>query len=313
MRVVSLLPATTEMVHALGRGAALVGRSHECDVPAEVVDLPIVSRPRASLDGGSATIDRDVRALVRDGAGVFEIDVDVLHRLAPDVVLTQSACEVCAVDAGVVHAAISEVVPGARIVDLQPARLTDVLEDHRRVAAALGVPDRGERLVVSLRERLDAVTTAVAGRDRPVVGTVEWFDPLLAAGTWLPDLVTHAGGVPALGAAGGHAPVVALEDLAAADPDVLLLAPCGFPVSRAVAELDALPEGWRSLRAVRDGRAFVVDGHELVNRPGPRLVDTVELLASLLHPDLPPPSVPRRLWLRLDPDGATRPDPSTIS
>ncbi len=288
MRIVSLLPAATEVVHALGLGDHLVGRSHECDHPAGVEDLPVVSRPRAPMTGDSATIDRDVRALVRDGGGVFEIDPDVLAELAPDVVITQSACEVCAVDASVVHAALLDTAGAdTTVVDLQPSRLTEVLDDHRRIAAALGVPQRGEELVAALEARLAAVADAVAGRPRPTVGTVEWFDPLIAAGTWLPDLVVHAGGEPALSAAGGHAPVVAIEDLVAADPDVLLLAPCGFTVERALEELPALAgqPGWEALRAPRQGRAWVVDGHELVNRPGPRLVDTVELLAHLLHPE----------------------------
>jgi iron complex transport system substrate-binding protein len=294
VRIVSLLPATTEIVHALGAGHHLVGRSHECDLPRghpgtdRLAALPVVSRPRAPLEGDSAAIDRDVRALVRDGGGVFEIDPEVLRELAPDVVLTQSACEVCAVDASVVHAAITEQVGDhVTVVDLQPSRLADVLEDHRRVAAALDLHAAGDRVVAGLEARLDAVARAVAGRPRPTVGTVEWFDPLIAAGTWLPDLVQHAGGEPALSAAGGHAPVVAFADLVAADPDVLLLAPCGFTVRRGRQELPVLSEqpGFATLRAVRDRRAWLLDGHELVNRPGPRLIDTVELLAALLHPD----------------------------
>lgn len=289
MRIVSLLPAATEIVCALGLGEHLVGRSHECDHPSGVERLPVVSGPRRPMDGSSAAIDRDVRELVRDGGGVFEVDPEVLADLAPDVVITQSACEVCAVDASVVHAALLDTAgPDTTVVDLQPTRLTDVLDDHRRVAAALGVADEGERLVAGLRTRLDAVAERVAGRPRPTVGTVEWFDPLIAAGTWLPDLVEHAGGIPALSAAGGHAPVVAMDDLVAADPDVLLLAPCGFTVERALEELPVLAgqRGWAQLSAPRTGRAWVIDGHELVNRPGPRLVDTVELLAHLLHPEV---------------------------
>lgn len=288
MRIVSLLPAATEIVARLGLVEQLVGRSHECDEPAHVADLPVVSRPRRPMDGGSAAIDRDVRELVRDGAGVFEIDTRVLRELAPDVVLTQSACEVCAVDADVVHAALRTVTgPDTVVVDLQPSRLADVLDDHLRVAQVLGVPQAGEALVAELRARLDAVGERLVGRPRPTVGTVEWFDPLIAAGTWLPDLVEHAGGRPALSAAGGHAPVVSMAQLAAADPDALVLAPCGFTVERALQELPSLAAqaGWDRLRAPRSGRAWVVDGHELVNRPGPRLVDTVELLAHLLHPD----------------------------
>lgn len=308
VRIVSLLPAATEVVCALGMGDHLVGRSHECDHPPGVEALPIVSRPRAPMTGDSATIDRDVRALVRDGGGVFEIDPEVLADLAPDVVITQSACEVCAVDASVVHAALLDTAGAdTTVVDLQPTRLTDVLDDHRRIAVALGVEAVGEDLLASLERRLAAVREAVAGRPRPTVGTVEWFDPLIAAGTWLPDLVEHAGGVPALSAAGGHAPIVAVDDLVAADPDVLLLAPCGFTVERALAELPALAgqPGWERLTAPREGRAWVIDGHELVNRPGPRLVDTIELIAHLLHPA----AVPRRVAPHLAVPVATVPPP----
>lgn len=286
-RIVSLLPSTTEIVHALGLGAQLVGRSHECDHPPEVAALPVVTEPKFPVSGDSATIDRQVRTLLEQALSVYEVHVDVLREIAPDVVLTQTQCEVCAVSAREVHAAVRDHLgDGVEVVELEPNALRDVLGDVRRVAHALRVPERGDRLVDDVLGRLDAVRAAVAGRPRRRVLTIEWIDPPMAAGNWMPELLDAAGADELFGVAGHHSPWLDVEAVGAADPDAVLVLPCGFDLDRTRAEAPALRDlpGWDELRAVRDGEVFLLDGHRFFNRPGPRLAESAEILAEVLHP-----------------------------
>jgi len=287
-RVVSLLPAATEMVCALGAGDRLVGRSHECDFPPEVAALPVCSRPREALDGSDAHIDRRVRDLVRRGLAVFEVDEERLRDLAPDLVITQAQCEVCAVSLGEVEAALREWTGGApALLSLQPAALRDVLGDVQRVADALDRGDEGRRLRADMRTRMrdiDGQANGVPGA--PTVICIEWVSPLMAAGNWVPELVDLAGGDERLGKAGEHSPVIEWQRVREEDPDVLLVMPCGFDLARSVesaAHLAALP-GYGDLRAVQAGEVYAVDGHRYFNRPGPRLVDSLEILAEIFHP-----------------------------
>jgi iron complex transport system substrate-binding protein len=289
-RIVSLLPSATEIVAALGYGEALVGRSHECDFPSGVEALPVCTAPRLDVRGPSAAIDRDVRALLRDALAVYDLDLERLRALAPDVVVTQTQCDVCAVPLAQVEAAARAcLAPGARIVALEPSSLDAVWADMRRVAVALGAPLRGAALVMSLRERMAAIAARTqALSERPRVVTVEWIEPLMAGGNWMPELVHLAGGRNALGCEGAHSPVVSWDALRDADPDVLVVLPCGFDLPRTRGEAEALRRlpGWGALRAVREGRVYLTDGHQFFNRPGPRLVESLEILAELLHPGI---------------------------
>ncbi|MFP5309758.1 MAG: cobalamin-binding protein [Actinomycetes bacterium] len=289
MRVVSLLPATTEIVHALGRGDTLVGRSHECDHPAGVEALPVCTEPRVEFTGASCDIDAQLKGVLEAALSLYEVHVDVLREVAPDVVLTQSLCEVCAVSLADVQAAVeAHLGDHVRVVACEPNALADVRADVRRVAEALGVPAEGERVVAELDARIDAVRARVAGRPPVRVATVEWVDPFMAAGNWMPELVEAAGGVELFGIAGAHSPWTDLDALAAADPDVVVAMPCGFGLARTVEEVRVLWEqpAWRDLRAVREGRVAATDGHRFFNRPGPRLAESVEILAEILHPGL---------------------------
>jgi iron complex transport system substrate-binding protein len=287
--VVSLLPSATEVVCALGGRDLLVGRSHECDHPDGVGALPVVSRPRTTMPGPAGAVDRTIRELVEQALGVYEVDEEALAALAPDVVLTQDACEVCAVPFAAVEAAVRRVVgEQCRVVSLSPSSLEDVFGDQLAVGAVLGAGGTADRVVAAQRRRLDRVVDLVAGRPRPTVAVVEWVDPLMAAGNWMPTLVEAAGGANLLGTAGEHSPWIDADALLAADPDRILLAPCGWDLDRAGEDLVALEatDWWGGLRAVREGGVAVADGHQWCNRPGPRLVETAELVAEWLHPDV---------------------------
>jgi iron complex transport system substrate-binding protein len=289
MRVVSLIASSTEMVCALGQGDLLVARSHECDFPAWVKRLPSVTAPKFPVDGTSYEIDQRVKAIVAEGLAVYRVDPAALDALAPDVIITQSQCEVCAVSLRDVEAAVCQLVSSKpRIVALEPNSLDDVWRDLARVAEALGVPDRGKGLTRTLQARIDAIAADAARLpSRPTVACIEWVDPLMAAGNWMPTLVELAGGTSLFGEAGRHSPWMSFDELAARDPDVIAILPCGYDMARArvdVPLLEARPE-WRTLRAVKSRRVYVCDGNQYFNRPGPRLVESLEILAEMLHPE----------------------------
>jgi iron complex transport system substrate-binding protein len=288
-RVVSLIASATEIVHALGFGEHLVARSHECDYPAAVRDLPAASRPSFATGGSSRAIDLAVKERLRRALSIYEVDAEVLRRVEPDVILTQTQCEVCAVTPGDVARAACELLDHpVTVVALEPNRLHDVWEDIRRVAEALGAPERGAALVDHVARRMLAIATVTAALEtRPTVATVEWIEPLMAAGNWMPELIELAGGHSVIGEAGRHSPWVTWADLVRLDPDVLFVSPCGFDIPRTLAEVEALtrrPE-WPSLAAVRAGRVVVADGNAYFHRPGPRLVESLEILAEVLHPE----------------------------
>jgi iron complex transport system substrate-binding protein len=286
--VVSLIASSTETVCALGCGDRLVARSHECDHPEAVRELPCVTSPKFALDGASYAIDARVRALVEQGVSVYRVDAEALDRLAPDLLLTQTQCEVCAVSLRDVEEAVCAMVRSRpRIVSLEPLALADVWRDIRRVSEALGVPERGVQLVSRLRRHVDGIAErATALPDRPRVVCIEWIDPLMAAGHWIPELIAKAGGRAMIGEPGGHAPPIRWADIAAADPDVLWVTPCGFDLARTREEWArvASRDEVRTLRAVREERAFLGDGNAFFNRPGPRLAETLEILAEAMHP-----------------------------
>jgi iron complex transport system substrate-binding protein len=288
-RIASLLPSCTEIACALGFEEALVGRSHECDHPAGVRALPPLTEPKLDPTAPSAAIDDQVKQLVRDGLSVYHVDAERLRELAPTVILTQQQCEVCAASPKDLEDALAEWVgERPRIVSLEPASLSDVWEDIERVATALDAGERGRALSTALTDRVsDIAQRALRIRARPSVACIEWIDPLMAAGNWVPELVTLAGGRSVFGEAAAHSPWIGWDDLCREDPDVIVVLPCGFDLNRSREEMDPLATrtGWSALRAVRSGHVFVTDGNQYFNRPGPRLVDSLEILTEILHPD----------------------------
>jgi iron complex transport system substrate-binding protein len=301
-RVVSLIASSTEIACALGFRDQLVGRSHECDFPPGVRELPACSEPKFSADGTSYQIDARVKALLQEGLSVYRVSAEKLRELSPDVILTQIQCEVCAVSRKDVEEATCEWL-GARprIVSLNPNRLEDLWEDIRRVAGALDAPARGEALVRELRGRMERLSARFrALGPRPGVACVEWVAPLMGAGNWMPQLVDLAGGRTLLGEVGTHSPYLSLDQLHAVDPEVILVTPCGFDLDRTRAEMPALDAqpGWRSLRAVRSGRVYLADGNQYFNRPGPRLVESLEILGEILFDGLTPSRFQGSGWVR---------------
>ncbi len=293
MRIVSLLPSATEIVCALGLRPSLVGRSHECDWPADVDALPAVSMARidsAALDSGS--IDRDVARAIESGEELYGIDEAVLAALAPDLIVTQSLCTVCAVSGGTVRALVARDRPAPAVLELEPAGLAGIVESVRTVARATGVDAAGDDLARELQARLDEAAAPVRHvRDRPVTVVVEWLDPPFAAGHWVPEQVALAGGREALGRPSAPSFRTTWEAVRAAAPEVVVLAPCGFRTEEVVerAAADDVLEALAGTPAAATGRIFAVDANAYLSRPGPRVVEGVALLAALLHPGVASP------------------------
>jgi len=286
-RVVSLLPAATEIVAALGALDQLVGVTHECDHPADAMHLPRVTASAIDRDATSAAIDAEVRALASTGAPVFTLDAALVAALAPRVLLTQSVCEVCALPESEVDRAVSALAVTPAVVSLGGTTLDGVWDDVRRVGDAIGRSAEAEALIAASTARMRHVheTLKAARAPRPRVVVVEWIDPLFVAGHWTPELVRRAGGIDVLAEPGAHSVQVDVRSVRAADPDVLLFAPCGFDVERAAREASALlhTEAWSW---ARDRTAWALDGNSLTSRPGPRLVDAIEVMAGIFAPSL---------------------------
>jgi iron complex transport system substrate-binding protein len=285
MRVVSLLPSATEIVYALG--VEPVATSHECDYPPEAAELPSVVETAIDADAASAEIDEQVQQADREG-GVYRIDREALEAADPDLVISQGICEVCAVDTVVVEEAIDDLGLDCELLTTDPHSLEDVFDDVRRIGAALGRAERADELVADLQARVDRVADRAADQPfRPEVAVLDWLDPAMVAGHWVPELVEIAGGNYGLADPGDASTPREWAEIREYDPDILVAAPCGFELDQTFENLADLTdrEGWRQLRAVRMNRAYAVDGHHLMNRPGPRVVDTLEVLAALIQPE----------------------------
>jgi iron complex transport system substrate-binding protein len=288
VRIVSLIASATEIVDALGEFPNLVGRSHECDFPEAVARLPICTRPAIPISGDSREIDRLVKDRLREAVSVYEVFPDVLKRLQPTHIITQTQCEVCAVSLKDVEAALAGgLSSNPELVPLHPNCLADVWDDIRRVARALGIVGRGEAAIEGFKARISGISgRALTQCHRPTVACIEWLEPLMAAGNWVPELVEMAGGVNLFGEAGKHSPWMSWQQLVEADPEVIVIMPCGWDAARTEPEMHWLTDrpGWASLRAVRNGRVHLTDGNQYFNRPGPRLVESLDILAAILHP-----------------------------
>jgi iron complex transport system substrate-binding protein len=288
-RIASLLPSATEIVCAVGAQAELVGVSHECDFPAGVEGFPVLTRARLGPARSSGAIDAAVRSVLRDALAVYDVELEALRLARPDVIVTQDLCDVCAVSLDDVRAAIARLgLDGVAIVNLHPTRLGDIWGDIERVAVALGRAGEGARAVAALQARVAAIQARASSTGtRPSVLAVEWIDPVMIAGMWMPELTDLAGGTALVTAPGEHAPTLDLDALRALDPDVVLIKPCGFSLARTVEEVPLLEKmlPWREWRCVREGRVFIADGNAYFNRSGPRIVESLEILAACVHPE----------------------------
>ena len=294
MRIVSLLPSATEILFAIGAGEQVVGVTHECDFPPEARSRPALTSSLLPHELDAAGIDRHVRARVHEGSSLYGLDDVKLAELEPDLIVTQELCAVCAVSYDVVDGAAKRLRGDPRVVSLEPSSLEDVFSTITFLGELADARDGAARLLAELRARADALRERVTTRQRERVRVLvlEWTDPPMSPGHWLPGLVELAGGEPVLGTPGANSRVLTWDEIAAADPDVVIVAPCGFDLARTQREIAALPpdaaRAFASLRAVRNGRAYAMDGNAYASRPGPRLVDTAELFAAAIAAELPP-------------------------
>ncbi|MBA2308490.1 MAG: cobalamin-binding protein [Pseudonocardiales bacterium] len=289
-RIVSLLPSATEIVCALGLVDQLVGVTHECDHPAEVVGKPVLTASRISHETmTSAEIDHAVRSQLDGHGSIYDLDEPLLRGLAPDLILTQELCDVCAVSYRTVEQAARRVETDTTVVSLEPNTIADVLANIRTVGELTGTAAAADAFVAQLHARLDALGTAAAKiTDRPRTLVLEWLEPPFAPGHWVPEQVALAGGDPSFGSAGAASRTTTAEEIAGYAPEVIVLAPCGFYAADTLRALPQaqLPAGWDELPAVRAGNVWAVDATSYFSRPGPRLVDGVEILARILHPEI---------------------------
>jgi iron complex transport system substrate-binding protein len=302
-RVVSLLPSATEIVCALGCADQLVGRSHECDFPVEVQKLPACTRSRINPGSSSAAIDAEVKSMLRQRLSLYEIDAEKLRELKPDLILTQAQCEVCATtEADLSRVIESDLGFRPTVISLSPQRFADLWPNILGVGEALDVSEKSGPLITRLKRRLaDVIENVCAIEEKPSIVCIEWMDPLMAAGNWVPDMIEMAGGGNLFGKSGQHSPWMSWQELKRANPEVIAIVPCGFDMARTRSEMAALTSKseWKELRAVQNSSVFVIDGSQFFNRPGPRLVDSVEILAEILHPDVCDFGHQKRCWQKL--------------
>jgi iron complex transport system substrate-binding protein len=285
MRVISLVPNGTEILFAVGAGDLVVGVSHECDYPPEARTRPILTGSALTPGMSAAEVDAAVSSQVGSGLSLYTLDEARIEELAPDVIVTQQLCPVCAVSTEQVNGAVRPLARCPELVSLDPQTIGQVFADIRRVGEVTGRTAEAEALLASLEERLAAVRAAVETRSRPRVLALEWLDPPFAGGHWVPEMIDLAGGEDVIAKPGDHSARLTWEEVAAADPDVIVVMPCGFDEAGAggqIATIADRPE-WRSLRAVREGRVFPVDANGCFSRPGPRLVDGIERLAAIFQ------------------------------
>ena len=287
-KIVSLLPSATEIIDCLGLTDALVGRSHECDYPSYVRDLPICTTARLDITRSSGEIDQDIMTLLQQALSIYNIELETLQKLQPTHIVTQDQCDVCAVNFATVTEAISQLTNSKpQVISLQPNLLKEVFADIERVAKTFDIDPQS--VLAKLKQRIQEITTKTENIDpKPTVVALEWTEPLMGGGNWIPELVEIAGGRILLSSKGEHSPYITWENLIAANPEVIVIMPCGFDLERTEKEAQILRNhsDWKNLKAVKNGQVFIVDGNAYFNRPSQRLVDSTEILAEILHPSL---------------------------
>ncbi|WP_448702801.1 cobalamin-binding protein [Mucilaginibacter sp. AW1-3] len=287
-KLISLLPAATEIICALGLQQNLIGRSHECDYPEEIKALPVCCEASFGNELSSIDIDRKVKEILTDALSVYTVNKEVIKQLNPDVVITQAQCDVCAVSLKDVEEALENLLDkDASIISLQPETLDDIFKDIRLVADQLGVSKAGDELLENLNERVDLIRHKLKYiTDKPGVACIEWLEPMMVSGNWIPEMVDIAGGRSILAENGKHSPYVNWEAIQAADPDIIIVMPCGFAIERTLKEMNVLlaQPGFADLKAVKNNRLYIADGNHYFNRSGPRIVDSLEILAEIINP-----------------------------
>ena len=302
-RVLSLLSSTTEIIYALGCGDRLVGRSHECDYPEEVSELPICTIPKFNVDGTSREVDDEVKSLVQSALSIYYINEKLIKELKPDIIFTQSQCEVCAVSVSDVENALKNITGlSSRVISVEPNSVEDIFNDILTIAEILNVRKKGKELVESIKAKIDNTEKIVYQKSSPSVAAIEWIDPLMAAGNWVPQLIRVAGGKNLFGEAGKHSPWMKYNDLVEQDPEIIIVMPCGYDIKKSLIEIKTLEskKGWGSLKAVRNRNVYITDGNQFFNRPGPRIIESIEILLEIIHSDFSESKHIDSGWIKLN-------------
>ena len=302
-RVLSLLSSTTEIIYALGCGDRLVGRSHECDYPEEVSELPICTIPKFNVDGTSREVDDEVKSLVQSALSIYYINEKLLKELKPDIIFTQSQCEVCAVSVSDVENALKNITGfSSRVISVEPNSVEDIFNDILTIAEILNVRKKGKELVELIKAKIDSTEKIVYQKSSPSVAAIEWIDPLMAAGNWVPQLIRVAGGKNLFGEAGKHSPWMKYNDLVEQDPEIIIVMPCGYDIKKSLIEIKTLEskKGWGSLKAVRNRNVYITDGNQFFNRPGPRIIESLEILLEIIHSDFSESKHIDSGWIKLN-------------
>jgi len=285
MKLVTLLPSATEIIAKLGLEKNLVGVSHECDFPQTVQSLPKLTSSSVNTNLSSAKIHESVLEVVKSAISVYDLDIELLKSLQPDFIITQDLCDVCAVSFDQVEQACQEVLDtDARIISLKPKLLDDIWDDIQNVADQLSVPDQGHKFREEVKERINSVKLRLENKNRPKILTIEWIDPIYIGGMWLPEMIDIVGAEVCFAEIGKKAPVVSREDLGKIEPDVVVVKPCGYKLDQTLKEIDLLKKQmpvWD-----KPPKIYLVDGNSYFNRPGPRILDSLEILAYCTYPDL---------------------------
>ena len=302
-RVLSLLSSTTEIIYALGCGDRLVGRSHECDYPEEVSELPICTIPKFNVDGTSREVDDEVKSLVQSALSIYYINEKLLKELKPDIIFTQSQCEVCAVSVSDVENALKNITGlSSRVISVEPNSVEDIFNDILTIAEILNVRKKGKELVELIKAKIDSTEKIVYQKSSPSVAAIEWIDPLMAAGNWVPQLIRVAGGKNLFGEAGKHSPWMKYNDLVEQDPEIIIVMPCGYDIKKSLIEIKTLEskKEWGSLKAVRNRNVYITDGNQFFNRPGPRIIESLEILLEIIHSDFSESKHIDSGWIKLN-------------
>lgn len=288
LKIISLLPAATEIVCALGLEQQLIGRSHECDYPESIQKLPVCSSAKFLSGSDSAAIDAQVKEILSEALSIYTIDRELIKSLAPDIIITQAQCEVCAVNLNDVEKALKDLMDKeCRLISLSPGGLQDIYKDISYLAEELNAQQSGVELLELAEERTDIIRHKLKFiTQKPTVVCIEWLSPLMLAGNWTPEIVEIAGGIPVLSEKNKHSAYVDYQLIREADPDILVIMPCGFSVQRTLQEINLLLElpGWTELKAVKEQRVYIVDGNQYFNRSGPRITDSIEIMAEIINP-----------------------------
>lgn len=303
MKIVSLLPSATEIICELGLEDQLIGRSHECENPPSVKALPAVTHSSVKNTGNSFEIDQNIKSLLKNGLSIFSVKADLLAELNPDIVITQDHCEVCAVSLNDVKTAVQKYCNNdIQVISLSPTSLSEIFDSFHTIGEALGAEEKADRLAEELRVRLDIIQNTVIGEPVKRVACIEWIEPLMTGGNWIPELLEIAGGEYLLSEPGKHSPWIEWHDIVDENPDVILVMPCGYSIEQTLEEVHLLTqkEEWNELKAVQNKEVYILDGNLFFNRPGPGIYESTRILGEILHPHLFKPVHHKDGWIRLN-------------